>query len=442
MLPEKWTIPALRRAYREGACTPRDVAHELIVRARRFADKNIFITAPDETLLEPWLRRLEQTDPADHPLWGIPFAVKDNIDVAGCDTTAACPAYAYRPEKSAETVRRLIAAGAFPIGKTNLDQFATGLVGTRSSYGAAHNAWRDELISGGSSSGSAVAVALGLCAFSLGTDTAGSGRVPAALHGLYGWKPSRGALPSLGVVPACASLDCVAVFANTLEDCLTADAQMRGPATGDPWSRTLPRAGARRPGRVLLPANEPRFFGPFADAYRLAWNHARENISRLGLPAQTIGTALFDEAAAILYDGPYIAERWADLGAFVEGHPGEVLPPTETVLRSGARYTAAELFRAEHRLQALRAQAHALLEDAVMVLPTAGGTWTRAEVEADPIATNSQMGLYTNHCNLLDLCALSLPCGEAGEKLPFGITAFATAGGEDLIAGFAGVMGD
>lgn len=440
MLPEQLSIQALREDYRAGRRTPREVMGEVIARAERFSEKNMFITPPRAENLEPWLRRLERMDPESHPLWGIPFAVKDNIDVEGYDTTSACPAFAYRSQHSAEAVRRLTDAGAVPVGKTNLDQFATGLVGTRSPYGAAHNAWRDELISGGSSSGSAVAVALGLCAFALGTDTAGSGRVPAALHGLYGWKPSRGALPSQGVVPACASLDCIAVLACTLEDCMAVDTLARGFAEGDPWSRELPLAQPRAPEKVLLPAGPLTFYGPFADGYRAAWRRAADAIGQTGLPLETADTALFEEAASILYDGPYIAERWADLGAFVEQHPGQVLPPTEKVLRSGAAYRAADLFRALHRLQDMRADVRSLLRGAVLVMPTAGGTWTLDDVAADPIGANSMMGLYTNHCNLLDLCALALPCGEADEKLPFGITAFALAGQEALLEGFAGRM--
>lgn len=436
-VPEKMTVAGLRQAYRTKTLTPRRVLDKVLSRARRYAAKHIFISAPEEVKLAAYLGRLEQMNFDSHPLWGIPFVVKDNIDVEGFTTTAACPDYAYIPKQSAAVVQRLVNAGAVPVGKANLDQFATGLVGTRSPYGAVHNAWRDELISGGSSSGSAVSAALGIGAFSLGTDTAGSGRVPAALNGLFGFKPSCGAWPIKGVVPACASIDCVTVFAHTMEDCLAVDDVARGFQADDPWSKDLPRKMADTPKTVYIPDKPPVFFGPFAREYETAWENALEAVSHAGFTVEKTAVSLYEEAASILYGGPWVAERWTDLGDFVEGHPGKVFPVTEKILRSGEKPTAASLFHAIHRLQEIKRSVQELLADAVLLMPTAGGTWTIRDVEADPVETNTQMGAFTNHCNLLDLCACSYPVAMAADNLPFGITAFALSGGEGLLSSFS-----
>ena len=431
-MPMRFSIGWLRGQYLAGALTPEDVMEEVVRRAREDAEKNVWITPPSMERIRPYLERLRATAPSDAPLWGIPFAVKDNIDVAGLPTTAACAAYAYPPDAHATVVERLVAAGAVPIGKTNLDQFATGLVGTRSPYGETHNALREELISGGSSSGSAVAVARGHAAFALGTDTAGSGRVPAALNGLFGWKPSLGAWPTRGVVPACESLDCVTAFAHTLEDALEVDAVARGRDAADPWSRDVPRKAATPPARLLVPEGRLEFYGPYAEAYEAAWSAAVERLEATGLPVERVDVGLFAQAAEILYGGPWVAERWAGLGAFLEAHPGAAWPVTERVLRSGGSgtYDAASVFAAMHKLQRLKLEAAKLLENAALAMPTCGGTWTREQVRAEPIAANSAMGKYTNHCNMLDLCAVAVPAGEAAPDAPFGVTLFAPSGEE------------
>ncbi|MFT8889607.1 MAG: allophanate hydrolase [Ethanoligenens sp.] len=436
-IPQKLTIPWLREKYLEKALTPREVITVIIARANTYADKNIYITPPTMDQLKRYLNLLDTIDMEAHPLWGIPFTVKDNIDVEGYETTAACPSFAFAPKQNAGVVQRLVDAGGIPVGKANLDQFATGLVGTRSPYGPVHNALQDELISGGSSSGSAVSVALGISAFSLGTDTAGSGRVPAALNGLFGFKPSCGAWPTKGVVPACASLDCVTVFAHTMEDCLTVDASVRGLLENDPWSKDVAKVSAKAPEKVLLPNKQPEVYGPFADAYQNAWEKAVTTIEKSGMPVERVDISIFEQAAAILYDGPWIAERYADLGDFVNSHPGKVFLVTEKILGSGGNLDAAELFKAIHKLQAMKCSVRQLLKNAVLVMPTAGGTWSIKEVEANPVETNSLMGKYTNHCNLLDLCACSIPMAPAAEQLPFGITAFALSGKEGLITGFS-----
>lgn len=445
-IPQTLTIQALANAYRAGTATPREVAQEICQRAAQHAEYNAWIVPPTMEFLAPYLERLEAmtaSERAAAPLWGIPFAVKDNIDVEGVPTTAACPEYAYTPKASATVVQLLVEAGAFPVGKTNLDQFATGLVGTRSPYGECHNALKPELISGGSSSGSAVSVALGMAAFALGTDTAGSGRVPAALNNLVGFKPALGKWSTKGVVPACASLDCVTVFAHTLEDVQAVDAVATKPDAECPWSKAYTAQQPRFPQTVYVPAEEPQFYGPYEAEYRAAWHKALARISCVakaqGATVQPLDTAEFSRIAAILYDGPWVAERWSDLGQFVEQHGEAVFPVTKQILESGNRpdLTAADMFQTLHEVTAMRAKCAALFSDAVMVMPTAGGTFTRQQVDANPIATNSQMGLYTNHCNLSDLGAIAVPAGWAAEKVPFGITAFTTAQRQCLTDGFA-----
>jgi allophanate hydrolase len=263
-LPQKLTIAALRGMYANGETTPEAVVKELVQRAEEDRDMNIWITAPSLEAAAPYLERLKDTKPGTLPLWGIPFAIKDNIDLAGVPTTAGCPEFSYIPESNAVVIQRLIEAGAIPLGKTNLDQFATGLVGTRSPYGETHNALKPELISGGSNSGSATAVARGHCVFALGTDTAGSGRIPAALNRLVGFKSSLGAWPTKGVIPACESLDCVTVFTNELQEIVEVDQAVRGYEASDPWSRHQSSLSARTPTKLCLPKEPLSFFGPYA----------------------------------------------------------------------------------------------------------------------------------------------------------------------------------
>jgi allophanate hydrolase len=427
----------LRKQYLNKTLTPQNVIGEIITRAKADQRFNIWITPPDYSWIEPYLEGLNSLDIESAPLWGIPFAIKDNIDLKSVPTTAGCPEYAYYPGDSAIVVKKLIAAGAIPIGKTNMDQFATGLVGTRSPYGEVHNALREELISGGSSSGSAVAVARGQAAFALGTDTAGSGRVPAALNDIYGFKPSCGSWSIKGIVPACISLDCISVFANSLADCLIVDQIVKGFEASDPWSRNITASRWEKPKKLYLPEQKLYFYGPYAREYETAWDMAEKKLFNLGFEVQRIDYSFFEKAAAILYEGPWIAERWADLGDFVQTHSEAVHEVTAKILRSGSGLDAAALFKALHQLQAYKLVTNKLLQEAVLVMPTAGGTWSREEVRQDPVGTNLEMGRYTNHCNLLDLSAISIPVGFAGEKLPFGITLFALNGAERLITAVA-----
>ncbi|MFC5703137.1 allophanate hydrolase [Cohnella faecalis] len=435
----KLSIEQLRQAYANGETMPEEVVRNIIQRAEEDAGMNIWITPPRMERIRPYLDRLSALDSSAMPLWGIPFAIKDNIDWAGVPTTAACPDYQYVPNEHATVVARLLAAGAVPVGKTNLDQFATGLVGVRSPYGETHNALNPELISGGSSSGSAVAVARGHAAFSLGTDTAGSGRVPAALNGIVGFKPSLGAWPTTGVVPACASLDCVTVFATCLEDAFDVDKVVRGFDEADPWSRSVPSPSPALPSRLLLPKETLRFYGPYAKEYERAWQTTVERLGELGIPIQYVETNLFEQAADLLYGGPFVEERWAGLGAFIEAHPGSVLPVTKHVLRPEEKspYDGVSVFKAIHSLQAIKRETGKLLKDAVLIMPTSGGTWTREQVRNDPVRTNTEMGRYTNHCNLLDLSGVAVPSMEAAGNVPFGITMFALARNEGYAIGAA-----
>ena len=356
------------------------------------------------------------------PLAGVLFAVKDNIDVAGLPTTAACPDFAYRPERSAPVVQQLVDAGAIVAGKTNLDQFATGLTGTRSPYGAPESVFGGGLISGGSSSGSAVAVAGQTVAFALGTDTAGSGRVPAALNGIVGLKPTRGLLSTLGVVPACRSLDCVSIFAP---DAAMADRVMRvarGRVPEDPWGRE---------GALPLIA-EPRI--GVAESLDFFGDAGQEKAYARFAGAATVDVGPLLEAGDLLYRGPWVAERLADLGDFLREHPDSVLPVTRTVLESGHAFTAADAFRGQHRLQELRAAADRLWDEIdVLVLPTVGTTYTHAEIAEDPIGRNLILGRYTQFANLLDLAAVTVPNGFTADGRPASLTLFGPAFSEETL---------
>jgi allophanate hydrolase len=379
------------------------------------------------------LEALSASDRAKLPLFGVPFAVKDNIDVAGLPTTAGCPAYAFEPAASATVVTRLEAAGAILIGKTNMDQFATGLVGTRSPYGACSSVFNPLYISGGSSSGSAVAVASGLVSFALGTDTAGSGRVPAMFNNLIGMKPTRGLISTNGVVPACRTLDCVSIFAETSFDASLvlnaargfdpADPFSRAPAIGDqasPWS-------AAATFRFGIPARSDLNF--FGDSHNPAlFQAAVESLVSLGGEPIEIDLKPFLAAAQLLYKGPWVAERYAAIKPFLQKHVDEMDPTVATIISGATRYTAVDTFNAVYQLEALRAQAKPVWQTIdLMVLPTAPRTYTQAEVAANPIELNSNLGTYTNFVNLLDLSAVAVPTGFRPDGLPFGVSLIAPA---------------
>ncbi|TAE74495.1 MAG: allophanate hydrolase [Verrucomicrobia bacterium] len=429
-------IDTIKRRYAEGL-KPSALVAEIREKISLWDDPALFIHLPDWNEVVSMAVEVEAMSP-DLPLWGIPFVVKDNIDVAGWPTTAGCPAFSYVPECDAEVVRRLRAAGAIPLGKANLDQFATGLVGTRSPYGVPRNAIDAEFLPGGSSSGSASAVAAGLCCFSLGTDTAGSGRVPAAFQGLVGWKPSKGLLSTRGVVPACRSLDCVSVFGHSAGDAAKVAAVLRGFDEADPFSREIEPCGRLGMGFRFGIPRDLDFSGDPDTPHLFA--AAAERMRELGGLAVEVDLRPFVEAAKLLYEGPWVAERWAAVGGFLEEHPGEVFPVTRRILEDSKGWDAAAAFRASYRLAELaRVAGKVWREVEVMLLPTTPRLYTVAEVLEEPYRTNATLGRYTNFMNLLDLCAVAVPAGVARDgRAPWGVTLAAPAGWDAVLLGLAG----
>ncbi|SIR02330.1 allophanate hydrolase [Sphaerotilus natans] len=426
---------SLGQALQDGAVTPEDVVVEVL---RRIGDDphHAWITVRDVDVLREQARALMAQGPAGKPLYGIPFAVKDNIDLAGVPTTAGCPAYAYTPAASAFVVQRLVEAGALPIGKTNLDQFATGLNGTRSPFGACRNAHDPAFVSGGSSSGSAVSVALGQVSFSLGTDTAGSGRVPAFFNHLVGLKPSLGLLSARGVVPACRTLDTVSIFALTADDAHRVFSVAAAFDTEDAYARPAePHGvdlGALAAPRIGVPrADQLDFCGSAVDAR--AWADAVEHARGLGAEIVELDIAPLLETARLLYGGPWVAERYQAIRAFIDAQPDAVFPVTREITLGGARPLAADAFAAQYRLKALQRQAAQIWRqvDALMT-PTAPTHPTIEAMLAEPIARNSELGLYTNFMNLLDWAAVAVPAGfverpGAAVPMPHGVTLCAPA---------------
>jgi allophanate hydrolase len=412
-------------------------------RIREHNDPAVFITLRDEKSAIAEAESLARKDAANLPLLGVPVAVKDNIDAAGLPTTAACPAFAYQPARDATSVARLRAAGAIIIGKTNLDQFATGLVGVRSPYGIPVNPIRSDLIPGGSSSGSGVAVAAGLVPLALGTDTAGSGRVPAMLNNIVGLKPSLGLISTSGVVPACRTLDCVSVFSLTVDDAMTALKVMAAPDAGDPFSRNRPLAGMTAfPGKLRLgiPRNGQLIF--FGDKHsEKAYDEALQRWTALGAELAEFDLEPFYETARLLYEGPWVAERYLVIRNLLASSPDSIHPVTREITAAGSRLTAAETFSALYRLQSLRGVAARTFADLdAIVLPTAPTAYTTAQVLANPIELNSRLGTYTNFVNLLDLCGLALPAAMRADGIPFGITVLAPAGNDALLASIGRVF--
>ncbi len=437
MIPDPLEISTIHAVYADGSLTPVDLARTLLDRIEAYPDKAVFIfRLPDEDIIAQAVA-LNMADRSQKPLFGIPFVVKDNIDVAGVPTTAGCPEYAYLPTKDSTVVAKLRAAGAILLGKTNLDQFATGLNGTRSPYGAPRCVFNADYISGGSSSGSAVAVAAGLAAFSLGTDTAGSGRVPAMFNNLIGLKPSIGRISTAGMVPACKSLDCVSIFANSAADAMAVLKIAEGLDEADSYSRT--------PKNILLPpgpcvgilAAKDREFAGDAAAARL-YAAAIAEAEALGWETREIDYAPFLEIAQALYGGAFVAERLAALKDFYAAHPEAFDPAVRSIIEGAKKFSAADAFTDIYRIQALRRAAQAQLSTCdVLLLPTAPTIYTVAAMEADPIALNAMLGTYTNFVNLLDLAAVALPAGFSPAGLPFGVTFIGPAFSEHSLAAYA-----
>lgn len=428
-----YRISSLLNAYRNHELSPRAVIDESLRRIEN-APSSIWISRESSEQLDAYLKRLDAHSPADLPLYGIPFAVKDNIDLEGLPTTAACPDFSYRPKRSAFIVERLVELGAIPLGKTNMDQFATGLVGIRSPYGAIPNRFAPEYISGGSSSGSAAALVYGLCSFSLGTDTAGSGRVPAAFNNLVGVKPTRGLLSTSGVVPACKSLDCVSIFALNHSDARYILAIAAAEDIEDDYSRSAPWCGNGKAERLPenwtfgVPENsELDFFGN--EDFRKAFDKAVSIFEKAGGKKVSISFSPFLEAARLLYEGPWVFERYEAVGKFIEEHPDSIHPVTRSIIAPKRIPHPSEVFTGFHRLQGKKKIADREFSKVdVLLTPTAGTIYRTGEVEKDPIRLNSNLGYYTNYMNLLDYSALAIPAGfsnssdPAVTRFPFGVT--------------------
>jgi allophanate hydrolase len=433
-------LTRLRQRFLAGGLTAAALIGEVVERIAAAGDDKVWIARVPEAVLRARATALDRRAAGDPdtlgrlPLFGIPFAVKDNIDVAGLETTAACPAFAYRAAVSAPVVARLEDAGAILVGKTNMDQFATGLVGCRSPYGVPRNPFDPRFIPGGSSSGSAVAVASGLLSFALGTDTAGSGRVPAAFNNIVGLKPSRGRISMRGVVPACRSLDCVSIFALSCEDAGQILEICAGYDAADPFSRRLPQAALfKEPFHFAVPpAAGLEFYGDVQNSKLFA--DAAAAIEAIGGARVEADFAPFRAAGTMLYDGPWVAERLVAVEELIGRQPEALLPVTRRIIAGGKDYTAADTFKAGYRLAMLRREAEALWDRAdVLLLPTAPAIYTVAEIEADPLALNARLGHYTNFVNLLDLAAVAVPAGFRSDGLPFGISLIAPNGSDEAL---------
>jgi allophanate hydrolase len=436
------TIGTFLAAHAAGKALTETI-EETYDRIEKHNDPALFIAIRPRAEALAIAERMQASRVENKPLYGVPFAVKDNIDVAGLPTTAACPAFAYQPSRSAFVVERLERAGAIVVGKTNLDQFATGLVGVRSPYGVPRNALRADLIPGGSSSGSATAVGAGLVPFSLGTDTAGSGRVPAALNGIVGLKPSLGALSASGAVPACRTLDTISVFALDVADAFAVLQEACGFDERDAYCRSFPAPAlsAFLSGvRLGVPRADQLLFFDDRDASAA--------FSQDILLAQSLGARLvefdfepFAEVARMLYEGPWIAERYAATKPLIEINPAALHPVTRAIIEGAQKFDAVAAFEAFYQLaDRKRRTSRAWSEFDVMLVPTAPRLYTVAEVEADPFRTNSRLGTYTNFVNLLDLCAIAVPSGVRGDGLPSSVTLIGPSGADGLIAGVAAAI--
>lgn len=428
-------IATLTAAYAEGL-RPAEVIAEVFARIEAAGDPGIFIHLGDAVDLIAEANALGAYDPA-RPLWGIPFAVKDNIDVAGMPTTAACPDYLYHPKADATVVALLRAAGAIPVGKTNMDQFATGLVGVRTPYPVPLNAIDPRLVPGGSSSGSAVSVSRGIVSFSLGTDTAGSGRIPAGLNNIVGLKPSVGALSTTGVVPACRTLDCVSIFALTVADAWRVFDVAAQPDDTDAYSRAFAAGsfGARPPAlRVGVPARADRQF--FGDAVmQAAYEDALRRLAGLGCMLVELPFADFYAVANLLYEGAWVAERYAAIKDFFDAHEASLHPVTRKIYGGAKALTAADAFRGFYALQGYRRKLAPVIGAVdVICVPTAPTHYTVADLEKEPIRENSRLGTYTNFVNLLDLCGIAVPSGTRSDGLPASVTLLAPAGRDAVTA--------
>ncbi len=433
-------IAVLQQAYIAGELTPEQLIGQLLPKAKALSA--VWIHVLSESEIAPYLTNLVGKSPSTHPLYGVPFAIKDNIDLAGIPTTAGCEAFSYLPEKSAHVVQMLIDAGAIPLGKTNLDQFATGLVGTRSPYGQTPNSFDANYISGGSSSGSAVATASGVVSFSLGSDTAGSGRIPACFNNLVGLKPSIGLLSASGLVPACRSLDCVSIFALTANDARKVFNVAARYDEEDCFARPNP-LGNQFPFKTqqafsfAVPKHEQlSFFG--SEEYEKAFYKSVSDLEAIGGERLELDFSPMLAAAKLLYEGPWVAERYLATKDIIENAPEAMMDVTRTIIGQGKRATAPDTFVALYQLKALKMQADKLLRQVdIVVTPTAGRHFTLDEINEQPIERNSQLGYYTNFMNLLDYAAIAVPTAITEQGMPFGITLFSDAMSDQKLLSYA-----
>ena len=442
MLPAPLTLDSFRTLYLDQPLALLDTVEEMLARLAIAQDRAIFISLASLDDLRRAARELLERAPRPPslPLWGIPFAVKDNIDVKGFDTTAACPAFAYRASKDASIVARLRAAGGLVVGKTNLDQFATGLSGTRSPYGAPRSVFDRNYVSGGSSSGSAVAVAAGLVPFALGTDTAGSARVPAAFNNIVGIKPTPGLLSTTGVIPACWSLDCVSILSMSVADGVRIRRLAEGFDASDPYSvhgsqKILPS----RPRVGVLAESDREFYGDLASAALYA--HSIETMHRLGTEIVAFDYRPFREIGALLYEGPWLAERLAAVGSFTDKHPQELDPVVRALFEAAHHHSAVDAFAGLHRLRELSRKTETEWAKAdFLLLPTSPTIYTLEDVRADPIRLNARFGTYTNFVNFLGCSAIAVPAGFRSDGLPFGVTLVAPPFHDDAVSIWAAAM--
>ncbi|OZD10341.1 allophanate hydrolase [Rhodococcus sp. 06-235-1A] len=435
------TVTEMLAAYRTGTSTPTATVEAFSTAVAARGDDGTWITVVERAELLAAAAALEaRPDAVLLPLYGIPFGVKDSIDVAGHPTTLACPDYAYTPDSTAAAVQALVDAGAIFVGKTSLDQFATGLNGTRTPYPIPRSVYGNDMISGGSSSGSALAVALGQVPFCVATDTAGSGRVPAALNGIVGYKPSRGLISTVGLVPACKSLDCITLMASTVEDLDVVFDVMCAEDRADGWSR--PR-GEKYDGHEItvgLPdLQQLDFFGDAAmfDAHSIA----RRALPERGLRTTAVDLTPFLEAGLLLYQGPWVAERLVEFDEFLSEKPDSIVPVVREIFLGGRKYSAVDAFRALQSLQELRARVAQLWSSMdVMIVPTIGTTFTVPEVLADPIACNTKLGHYTHFGNLLDLTAVAVPAGLTEDGRPVSLMVIGPALSDDTVLAVAAMI--
>ncbi len=432
-------IASLHAFYAAG-CTVAEIIDQMFARIAAVDDPGIFLHLADRQSLLAEAAALGAFDPAAKPLWGIPFAVKDNIDVAGMPTTAACPDYAYDATADATVVRLLREAGALVIGKTNLDQFATGLVGVRSPYPIPRNAIDPTLVPGGSSSGSAVATAQGIVSFALGTDTAGSGRIPAGLNNIVGLKPSVGALSTKGVIPACRTLDCVSIFALSVDDAWRVFSVAAREDGEDAYSRAVPATGYGRLPPMLtigVPAKaDLRFFGDAVMA--VSYEDAIDMLRGLGHLIVEVPFGDFYDVANLLYEGAWVAERYAAVKDFFDAREASFHPVTRKIYGAAKTLTAADAFNGFYALQAMKRKLAPVIASVdLFCVPTAPSHYTLADLAAEPIRENSRLGTYTNFVNLLDMCGIAVPTGKRSDGLPASVTLLAPFGRDGLTASLA-----